>query len=181
MEERKIGLDLARRVRPLHLHRDAVAVRQHRPVHLADRRSGHRHFLELEERLLDRQTELGLDRPLDVGVRYGPHVVLELLELDEDVRGHDVGARREQLAELDERRPELVEHLAQVASALRALAVPHRRELLVPGQEVGQPVALEEVAEPVPDRDLRDLAQAAEIALLLRARRHRLSVTRWVT
>ena len=32
--------------------------------------------------------------------------------------GHDVGPRREQLAELDERRPELVEHLAQPAAAV---------------------------------------------------------------
>jgi hypothetical protein len=46
-----------------------------------------------------------------------------------------------------------------------------------PRQQVGQLVGLEEVAEPVPDRDLRDLRQPAEVPLLRRLR-HALSFAR---
>ena len=44
-------------------------------------------------------------------------------------------------------------------------------------QQVGQLVLLDEVAEAVPDRDLRDLGQAPEVALL-RPRRHGVSFAR---
>ena len=44
-------------------------------------------------------------------VRDGRDVVLERLELEDDVGRDDVRARREELAELDEGRPELIEHL----------------------------------------------------------------------
>ena len=112
VEEREVGLDLARGVRPLHLDRDAPAVRKRRPVHLADRRGRDRGRIELGEELLDREAEVFADHALDVLVREGTHVVLERLELDQDVRRDDVGPRREQLAELDEGRAELVEQLA---------------------------------------------------------------------
>ncbi len=113
----EIGLDLARSVRPLHLDGDSPAVRQHRAVHLADRGSRDRVGVELEEEPLDRLPELLSDHPLDLGERNGPHVVLEPAQLGDDVRRDDVWARREQLAELDERRAELVEHLPQVTAA----------------------------------------------------------------
>ena len=76
-------------------------------------------LVELEEEPLDRLAELLADHALDVGERERAHVVLEAAQLGDDVRRDDVGPRREQLAELDERRPELVEHLAQVAPARR--------------------------------------------------------------
>ena len=81
-------------------------------MHLADRGGGDRGRVELGEELLDREAEVFADHALDVLVREGTHVVLERLELDQDVRRDDVGPRREQLAELDEGRAELVEHLA---------------------------------------------------------------------
>ena len=43
VHQREVGLDLPRRVRPLHLDDDAPAVRQRRAVHLPDRRRGERH------------------------------------------------------------------------------------------------------------------------------------------
>ena len=46
VEEREVGLDLPRGVRPLHLHGDALPVRQDSAVHLADRRRRHRLLLE---------------------------------------------------------------------------------------------------------------------------------------
>ena len=92
-------------------------VGQRRPVHLADRGRGDRALVEAEERLLDREPELGADHGLDLVERNGRDVVLELAQLGDDVRRDDVGARREQLAELDERR-------ARARPASRAAAVP---------------------------------------------------------
>ena len=79
---------------------------------LADRGRGDRSRVELGEELLDAQLELLADNALDVVVRDRADVVLELLQLDHDVGRDDVGAGREELAELDEGRAELVEHLA---------------------------------------------------------------------
>ena len=145
-------------------------------MHLADRRGGDRRRVEVEERALERQAELALDDLLDLLERERPDVVLQPAQLGDDVRRHDVGPRREQLAELHERRPELVEHLAQVGAALsRGVAL--ERRALAPRQQVGQPVLLEEVAEAVPHRDLRDLGEPPEVPLR-RPRRHGISVAR---
>ncbi len=104
VHEREIRLDLSWRVRPLDLDDDPPAVRQHSAVHLADRRSRERLLLELEEQPLDRLSELVLNRALDVCERERTNVVLQAPQLGDDVGRHDVGPRREQLAELDERR-----------------------------------------------------------------------------
>ena len=176
VEKREVGLDLPRRARPLHLHCDALAVRKRRAVHLPDRRGCDRRRVEGAERALERQAELGLDDLLDLLERERPHVVLQRAKLGDDVRRHDVGPRRENLAELHERRPELVEHLAQVHAALVG-GDRHGRSALPERQQVGQLVLLDEVAEPVADCDLRDLRQAPEVALL-RPRRHGVSVAR---
>ncbi len=122
-------------------------------------------MVELREQPLDRLAEILHDRPFDVGVRKGPHVVLQAAELGDDVGWNDVRPRREQLAELDEGRTELVEHLAQVPAARSALR-----------RRIGGLVALDRIAEPVPNGDLGDLAQTAE-ASLLRAGCHGQSVT----
>ena len=127
IEKTEVGLDLPRRSRPLHLDRDPAAVREHRRVHLADRRSGDRRLVELEEEPLDRLPELLLDHLPHLRERDRRHVVLELSQLDDDVRRHDVGPRRQKLAELHERRPELVEHLPQTLAPLGRRAV-RRRE-----------------------------------------------------
>src|SRR5207249_2195050 len=83
----------ARRVRPLHLDRDSVPVRKRCPVDLADRRGGDRRLLELGEELGDRELEILLDHALDVLVRERADVVLECLQLEQDVRRNDGGAR----------------------------------------------------------------------------------------
>jgi len=63
--------------------------------------------------------------------------------------------------ELDEGRAELVEHLSEVLAALGGTAL--QRHALAAGHEVGQAVGLEEVAEAVPDRYLRDLGDPPEV------------------
>ena len=87
-------------------------------MHLADRRRRERLAVELEEETLDREAEVFEDDALDLLVRERAHVVLEAAELGDDVRRQDVRPHREQLAELDEGRAELVEELAEVLAAL---------------------------------------------------------------
>ena len=178
VEQGDVVLDLIRCVRPLHLDDDLIAVRQHRAVHLADRRRRDRRLAELEERLLERQSQLLLDHLAHLRERERRHVVLEAAELGDDVRGDDIRPRREQLAELDERRTELVEHLAQVPSTLGAgSGLGARLDPRGPRQHVGELVPLEEVAEAVPDRDLGDLGETADLARA-GTRRHLGSVPR---
>ena len=159
----EVRLDLAGRLRPLHLDDDLVARRQRRAVHLADRRGGDRHLVEREERLLERQAHLLLDHPPHVGERDRRHVVLQAAELGDDVGRHHVGPGGEELAELDEGRAELVEHLAQAPAAVGELRV------VVAAPPVDQ------VAEAVARGDAPDLGQPADPPLRFR-RRHRLIV-----
>ena len=97
-------------------------------MHLADRRGGDRLAVELEEEPLDRVAEILDDHALGLLERERAHVVLEAAELRDDVRRHDVRPRREQLAELHERRAELVEQLAQVRAARRRAVLARGRE-----------------------------------------------------
>ena len=172
VEEPEVGLDLLRGAGALHLDRDLVAVREDCAVDLADRGGGDRLTVELEEEALDREREVFLDHALDVLVREGPHVVLEPAELGDDVGRQDVRPHREQLAELDEGRAELVEELAEVPAPLGGGALGELAAVAPAGQQVGQLVALEEVAEAVPDGDLGDLRQPAEIPRLRRSLSH---------
>ena len=87
-------------------------------VDLSDRSGRGRPLVEFEEGLLDRQAELFADDALDLRERNRPDVVLELPQLDDDVGRDDVRARREKLAELDEGRAELLQHLTQAAAAV---------------------------------------------------------------
>jgi hypothetical protein len=62
------------------------------------------------------------------------------------------------LAELDEGWPELVKELTEMTASLRGKLLD--AGLPVPGQEIVQPVSVEEVPEAVPHGDLRDLGDA---------------------
>src|SRR5436189_135276 len=79
VEEREVGLDLPRRVRPLNFHHDAPSIREDGSVHLADGRGRERGLLELEEQTLDGQTQILLDHALDVRERDRAHVVVRAI------------------------------------------------------------------------------------------------------
>ena len=113
VEKSEVGLDLLGGRRTLHLDRDLLPVGEHGAVHLADRRRRERREVELEERPIHAQVELGLDGVADLLERDRRRVVLQAAELGDDVRRDDVGPGREELAELHEGRAELVEHHAQ--------------------------------------------------------------------
>ena len=171
VEEAEVGFDPLRRAGALHLDRDSVSVRKNRAMDLADRCCCEWLGVELEEETLDRQAELLLDDTFDVLVRERAHVVLEASELRDDVRRQDVRPHREQLAELDEGRAQLVEELAEALASLRGRSL-EDLPVSAPREKVGQLVALEEVAEAVPDGDLGDLRQPAEVACLRRRLGH---------
>ena len=134
-------------------------------VHLADRRRRDRHRVEGDEQAVDGRLELGLDTRSISAYGHRRDRVLEQAQLGEDLGRDDVGAGREQLPELDERRPELVEHLAQVAAERgQVLRLDHRR--------APQRVPLEHEPEPVLGRDLGDLAHAAHGPAPVRERGH---------
>ena len=88
-------------------------------MHLADRGGRLRREVELEERAIHPQVELGLDRVANLLERDRRGVVLEPAELGDDVGRDDVRPRREQLPELHEGRAELVEHHPQPPAAVR--------------------------------------------------------------
>ena len=159
----QVRLDLPGSLRPLHLDDDLFAGRQGGAVHLPDRRRGDRPFLEREERLLDREVELALDHTAHLVEGERSDVVLQAAQLGDDVRRDHIGPRREQLAELDERRPELVQHLAQPPPAVGKLRV------VIP------PAPVDEVAEAVPRGDAADLREPADPALRAHGA-HRFSV-----
>ena len=122
-------------------------------MHLPDRGGRHRQLVELEEEPADRLLQILGDHPLDIGERERRHVVLEAPQLDDDVLRDDVGSCGEELPELDERRPELVEHLAEMASA--------------DGVDLGgSATAFEQRPEAVLHRDLGDLAQPPDVRRL---------------
>ena len=110
-------------------------------MHLADRGGRERSEVELEEGPVHPQVELGLDHLRTCSNGHGDGVVLQPAQLGDDVRRDDVRAGREQLPELDERRAELVEHLAEAPAAIGR------------GRVAVAPVApRDEVAEAVPRR-----------------------------
>ena len=144
LEQGEILEDLPLGTRALHLEHDGRAVGQRGAVHLGDRSGGQRGRLDLSERVLPGDAELGLEHRHDLGLRERRHVVLQPRELGDVLGRQQVGARREHLAELGERRAELLECLAQPACTVCGRTV---------------------VAQPVPCEDAADLGRASEQAL----------------
>src|SRR5690606_14910744 len=90
---------------PEHLDGDPLAP-EGGSVHLTEARGGDRLALELIEDLGKRLAERGSDHHLDRGGRLRGHPVLEASDLREVGLGEDIGARAEDLRELDEGRAE---------------------------------------------------------------------------
>ena len=91
-------------VAPLHLDDDVLAGAQPRGVDLGDRRGGQRRALEALEHGLQRLAELGLDGAAHDVERLGRHLIAAALELLDELGREEALTRRDDLAELDERR-----------------------------------------------------------------------------
>ena len=103
------------------------SVSQTRAVHLADGRGRERLLVEAHEQIRELDAERALDCSLIALERHRRHVVLELLQLDDHVRRQDVGARRGDLPELDERRAEVLEHQPHAHAPARTRGARGRR------------------------------------------------------
>ena len=118
LEQRQVLFDLLLRVGTLDLHHDLLAVRERRAMHLGDRAGGERLRLDVVEHVLPRHAQLLLHDAHDLLLGERRHVVLQRRELLDVLGRQQVGARRQDLAELRERRTQLLERGAQ------ALALP---------------------------------------------------------
>ena len=107
VEHGEIGEHLFEDARTLHFDRDRAAVAQRGAMHLSERRRRERLFVEGEKRLRQAHVQVVFDRLLHIGQRNGIDVVLQAAQGLEIGRRQQVGARREDLTQLDERRAEL--------------------------------------------------------------------------
>ena len=114
IERLEIFRDLLGDARPLHLDGDDAAVAERGAMHLSERGGGERTFLEHREGLRQPHAEVRLDHFLDVGERHRLDAVLQPRQRFEIGGGQEIGARRQHLSELDERRPERLEIAGQV-------------------------------------------------------------------
>src|SRR5581483_252544 len=137
-EQLEVELHLLDDPGPANLHDHVAAGSEERPVDLPDRRARERLLLDRREPF---EADLALDHVADLRERHRRHVVDELLELgDVDVR-QQVRSGREELPELDERRPEGLEGLAEATRGLpRRRGAPddadfpqHAHEVAAPG------------------------------------------------
>ena len=96
---------------PLHLDHDALPVLQHGAVHLADRPRGERLRLDRREDVLPRHAQLLLHHLDHLGLGERRDLILKRRQLRDALRRNQVRARGEDLAELGERRAELLERL----------------------------------------------------------------------
>ena len=137
LEQRQVLLDLLARVGALDLHHHRVAGRERRPMHLGDRAGGQRRGLDVIEDVLPRHAELLLHHLHDLFLAERRHVVLQGRELLDVLGREQVGSGRQDLAELGERRTELLERGAQ---ALALPAPAHGALLVGAAEELPQPV-----------------------------------------
>ena len=122
LQQRDVAADLLLDVGAQHLDHDFARRRiahrgQRGRMHLRDRRGGQRRGVEARERDVDRTPERLLDqRARGVAVERRD-AILQQREFLGDVGRHEVAARGQDLAELDEDRPELLQRQAQAHAA----------------------------------------------------------------
>ena len=146
LQQRQVLLDLLLRVGPLHLHDDLLAVRERRAMHLGDRAGGERLRLDVIEHVLPRDAQLLLHHADDLLLAERRHVVLQRRELLDVFGRQQIGARRQDLPELRERRTQLLQRGAQ---PLALTLAPDGALFVRPAEQLLQPVLRED------GRDLR--------------------------
>jgi hypothetical protein len=132
-------------------------------VHLAEAGGADRLLVEGGEQLADPRAEFFLDRLLDVVEPDRSDIVLQAIELADERLRKEIGARREDLPELDVRRPELDEPLAKRARLLGDLSVDLTRVGVV-GRECDEALLLREIGEAIPCEQADHRRQAWDVA-----------------
>jgi hypothetical protein len=126
-------------------------------VDLTDARRAEGNRIEGGEHLIDGGPELTLDYLLGKPCRHGPGRILEFLELGENAFRQYVRARGENLPELHEGRPEVVEGAAQPDPEVG------REELLQALLLPPIPPDVEDETEPVAHEDTAYLGEPPEV------------------
>src|ERR671934_148918 len=162
-QEPEVAHDLVARSGPLNLDDHAFTALERRLVHLADRPRRERDRIDRLEHVFPRDAELFLHHLDDLGLRQRGDIVLQRGELDDELVRQEIGPRRKDLAELRERRAELLERVPQAA-----------------GTDLGRVAAASGLAKPVLREDGRDPARAGEETAFDLGLCHRLPSSRWV-
>ena len=123
----QVDLDALPHAGPLDFDRHFGAVAQHRAVDLGHRRRRQRLLVERLEQLVDRRLQLGLDDLHDAFGRHRLDGVLQSRQGVDVVRRQQVRPRAQQLAELDEARPELFERAGQLGAVVVVVVGMRRR------------------------------------------------------
>ena len=145
-----------------HFHRDRFAVRQAREMHLRDRSRGDRHGVEFDESFAHGLAQGGFDGG-DGGPRIERwHAVLQQRQFVSEIARYEVAPGGQQLAELDEDRPQRLQRAPQAHRARLADRPPEKQRAGQPAQRPGAFVAEDEFLQPKFQRDVRDADEAQQ-------------------
>lgn len=111
----------------LHLDDDGRAVAEGCAMNLRERGGRERALCDAREHLAERPAELALDPAAHLGERPGRHGIVEAREALDERRREDVGARTDDLAELDEEAGEVDAEIVEAAGGAFVNAGPGRR------------------------------------------------------
>ncbi len=193
-QQREVGGDALLDLRPQHLHHHLAAVGELGRMDLRDRGRGQRFALEAGIELRHRLAQRALDLGLRQRAVEGCDAVLQQGELGGDVGRQQVAAGREDLAELDEDRPQFLQRQPQ-ALAARHRGDRGRRARDQPAQRPQRPEqagGLYKFVEAIAQQHARDRVQAQQAAahargpgpgpsFATRAARRSTSSRRWST
>ena len=155
-----VDLDPPAHLRPLDLHRHLAAVGQGRAVDLGHRRGRQRRAVERGEQLAERRAQLALDYLDDLLARHRSDRVLQAGERLDVGGGQEVGAGAEELAELDEDRPQLLQRAGQLLGPGVVLLMAVERQVLVVALVPVAPQLADDLLQLILPQDAEDLRVA---------------------
>jgi hypothetical protein len=162
-EDLEVRPDLRLDAGPLDLHHHRVTAERRRPVDLGDARRGQRLRLDAREGLLRGAAQACLDlRPHGLE-RDGSDRVLKEPQLRHELARKQIRTRGENLAELHERRSEILQHPPEAPRRARRPGVRRLLHRLAASDEPEHTGPVEQVGEAVPRGDGRDLPEPVEV------------------
>jgi len=150
---------------PQDLDRDVLAAGRDGEMDLRDRRGGNRLVVEAGEDGRERLAKLGLDDAAGDRAGKGRQAVLQLRHVGGEFLAEQIGARRQQLAELDEARAERVQRGGEALTRPRGGKRVARAQQAKDGEQRQQHGdAVEHEERVVARQDQADLDQPGKVA-----------------